>query len=83
VILKVKELLDAKHAQIVMWDVLSGDFDTSIDGEKCFKNVVRYTKPGSIIVFHDSTKAWDRMQVALPKVLQYFTEKGYRFEALP
>lgn len=68
--------------RIIMWDVLSGDFDTTITPEKCALNVVRYSKAGSIIVFHDSEKAFSRLQVALPKMLKYFSEKGYKFEAI-
>lgn len=68
--------------QIIMWDVLSGDFDATISAEQCYFNVIKNAKEGSIIVFHDSTKAWDRMYVALPKVLQYFSEKGFVFKAL-
>ena len=68
--------------KIVMWTVLSGDFDTDISGEKCFRNVQQKTKEGSIVVFHDSAKAFERMQYALPKTLEYFAEKGFRFEAI-
>jgi len=67
---------------IIMWDVLSGDFDTKITGEQCLQNVIKHAEPGSIIVFHDSEKAWERMQYALPKLLAYYTQLGYRFEAL-
>ena len=67
---------------IVMWDVLSGDFDTTISGEKCAANVIQSAGPGSIIVFHDSAKAMDRLRVALPKVLLHFTKLGYQFKAL-
>ena len=69
--------------QIIMWDVLSGDFDLNLNGEDCARNVINNTRPGSIIVFHDSQKAWDRMSVALPIVLAYFSNLGYRMEALP
>ena len=68
--------------KIIMWDVLSGDFDTHIDGEQCYRNVIKHVKPGSIIVFHDSVKAWPRLQVALPKILAYLKEKGFQMEAL-
>jgi peptidoglycan/xylan/chitin deacetylase (PgdA/CDA1 family) len=68
---------------IIMWDVLSGDFDLNLNGEDCARNVIKNTVPGSIIVFHDSQKAWDRMSVALPLVLEYFSTLGYRFEAIP
>lgn len=67
---------------IVMWDVLSGDFDISSTGEKCAVNVIANARAGSIIIFHDSEKAFDRMHIALPKVLQHFSEQGYVFEAI-
>ncbi len=67
---------------IVMWDVLSGDFDTKLSPEKCYRNVIKHTENGSIIVFHDSLKAFDRLSYALPKVLAYFTEKGFTFSTL-
>lgn len=69
--------------QIIMWDVLSADFDISIHGDQCARNVVQHSRPGSIIVFHDSAKAWDRLKIALPKVLQYFYENGYEMALLP
>ena len=75
---------DIRHQnfEIIMWSVLSGDFDTEIDGEKCFQNAVRNIKPGSIIVFHDSRKALPRLQYALPKLLQWMQENGYASEAI-
>lgn len=69
--------------QTIMWDVLSGDFDTNLSGEACLGYVLYHTRPGSIIVFHDSTKAWERMSYALPKVLEHFTKQGYEFRTLP
>jgi peptidoglycan/xylan/chitin deacetylase (PgdA/CDA1 family) len=74
---------DSLPNQIIMWDVLSGDFDIKINGETCARNVIKNTVPGSIIVFHDSQKAWDRMSVALPIVLAYFSNLGYRMELIP
>lgn len=68
--------------EIIMWDVLSGDFDTSINGQQCLSYVLEHTHAGSIVVFHDSAKAWDRLQVALPATLDYFTQKGFQFRAL-
>ena len=68
--------------QIVMWDVLSGDFDTSISPEKCLQNVIKNTENGSIIVFHDSLKALDRLAYALPQTIEYLLAKGYRFGTL-
>ena len=68
--------------QIIMWDVLSGDFDLKLTGEQCARNVIKHAKSGSIVVFHDSAKAWDRLQVALPLVLDYFSNLDYRFEVI-
>ncbi|PUZ27798.1 Peptidoglycan/xylan/chitin deacetylase, PgdA/CDA1 family [Chitinophaga costaii] len=70
-------------AQIIMWDVLSGDFDTAITGEQCLQNVVFKAQAGSIIVFHDSTKAWDRMSYALPRVLAFCEKQGLEMKAIP
>ena len=70
------------ETQIIMWDVLSADFDIAINPETCYKNVVKHTKNGSVIVFHDSLKAYDRLRPALTAVLKYFTELGYTFNAL-
>jgi peptidoglycan/xylan/chitin deacetylase (PgdA/CDA1 family) len=67
--------------KVIMWDVLSGDFDRTITKERCLKNVLENTQPGSIIVFHDSVKAADRMQYALPRVLDYYSSQ--RFDFLP
>ena len=77
-------LLEGAHRpyRIIMWDVLSADFDTSLTGDRCAKNVIRYAQPGSIIVFHDSEKAFDRLRRALPAVLEHFSGLGYRFEAI-
>ena len=71
-----------RHYRIIMWDVLSGDFDLNISKEQCLQNVIKKTKPGSIIVFHDSLKAQAKLQYVLPKVLEYYSQQGFRFEAL-
>ena len=68
--------------KIIMWNVLSADFDENISPQKCAENVLLYSKPGSIIVFHDSTKAWDRMNYSLPKILTHFTKQGFSFKAI-
>jgi peptidoglycan-N-acetylglucosamine deacetylase len=68
--------------KVIMWNVLSGDFDVTITPEKCLDNVLKNTKNGSVIVFHDSEKAYERLRYALPAVLKYFSEKGYRFEKI-
>lgn len=71
-----------KGYDIVMWDVLSGDFDLSLSKEKCLKNVLKNTNSGSIVVFHDSEKAFKNLEYVLPKTLAYFTEKGYVFKSI-
>jgi peptidoglycan/xylan/chitin deacetylase (PgdA/CDA1 family) len=70
------------HYKIIMWNVLSGDFDKTLDKEKCLNNVLKLTKSGSIVVFHDSIKASERMLYTLPKMLEYFSNKGYKFESI-
>ena len=69
--------------QTVMWDVLSGDFDTNLTPDGCLAYVLYHTRPGSIVLFHDSAKAWDRMQYALPRMLEHFSREGYMFRAIP
>ena len=66
----------------VMWDVLSGDFDMKVSPENCYLNVVENVKPGSVIVFHDSLKAFTRLEYALPGVLDFFSKKGFQFKVL-
>lgn len=71
-----------RHYRIVMWDVLSGDFDAKLTPEQCLDNVVNNAAPGSIVVFHDSLKAEERLKYALPRTLEHFSRLGYRFEKL-
>ena len=74
----------SKKFKIVMWDVLSADFDNKITKEKCLNNVIKNIQPGSIIVFHDSEKASENMLYALPRVLELIAEKNWKcmgFEA--
>ena len=69
--------------KIVMWNVLPVDWDKKVSVTQCLQNAVYYTKPGSIVVFHDSEKAARNMQYALPRVLQEFTNEGYKFKRIP
>lgn len=71
-----------KGYKIIMWDVLSADFDASITQEKCLENVLNHGSNGSIVIFHDSLKAEKNMKFALPKVLEYYQDKGYLFKAI-
>lgn len=79
----VRQLLSpAYRLKTVMWTVLSGDFDRGITKEKCLDNVLLNTKEGSIVVFHDSDKASEKLRYALPSVLKYFSEKGFVFKRI-
>ena len=71
-----------EEIKIIMWSVLSGDFDKNISPGQCYKNVLKNAVSGSIVVFHDSEKAEERLCYALPGVLKYFSEKGYIFEKI-
>jgi peptidoglycan/xylan/chitin deacetylase (PgdA/CDA1 family) len=68
--------------RIIMWDVMSYDFAYNTSPEKCLKNVIRTARSGSIIVFHDSVKASKKVLYALPRVLEYYTERGYSFKSI-
>jgi len=68
----------ASGYKIIMWDVLSADFDTKVDPEKCLENVLKNINPGSIIVFHDSVKSFKNLEYALPKTLQFLKDNQYK-----
>jgi len=68
--------------KIIMWDVLSGDFDVALSPEKCLANVLKHTESGSIVVFHDSLKAYERLEYVLPRAMEVWTGKGYEFSPL-
>lgn len=68
--------------KIIMWMVVAIDWDASVSKEKCLDNVINNTASGDIVVFHDSIKASRNMQYALPKVLGYFSEKGFKFKRI-
>ena len=81
---QVRKLLRGKHQwKVYMWDILSGDFDPDITAKECADNVISNLKPGSIVVFHDSEKAWNRLQYALPEVLRHCREHGLKLKSLP
>ncbi len=79
---QIRNLKEKLHYKIVMWDVLSGDFDPAVNGQVAAERVIRKSKPGSIVVFHDSAKAFPVLQVSLPLVLAYFSGKGFSFETI-
>ena len=78
---QIKALI--KQYKIVMWDVLSEDYNTSVNSSYCLKKVLSQAKGGSIIVFHDSQKAMKNLGGLLPQVLQHYTALGYQFRVIP
>jgi peptidoglycan/xylan/chitin deacetylase (PgdA/CDA1 family) len=79
---KQSKTLQKKGYKIIMWDILSADYNTSISEEKCLQNVLKSIEPGSIVVFHDSFKAEKNLRYALPKVLDFISEKGWKCEKI-
>lgn len=76
------KILQQQGFKIVMWEVISGDFDANLSAENCFNNVIKYSRQGSIVVFHDSLKASGKLKEVLPKVLEYYHQKGFEFKAI-
>lgn len=76
-----RALLQSRY-KIIMWDVLSADFDQSITPEQCLENVLQHVQSGSIVVFHDSVKAFKNLQYTLPKSLEILKQRGFVFEAI-
>jgi peptidoglycan/xylan/chitin deacetylase (PgdA/CDA1 family) len=77
---QIKDLQTARpDIKIIMWDVLSGDFDINLKPEDCLKNVLNHTEAGSIVVFHDSLKAFDRVKHTLPRAMEAWSKAGYEF----
>ncbi|MCL9809296.1 polysaccharide deacetylase family protein [Flavobacterium luminosum] len=68
--------------KIIMWDILSADFDSTISPQECFENSTNKVESGSIIVFHDSVKAFKNLQYALPKAIDFYKEKGLKFDII-
>jgi peptidoglycan/xylan/chitin deacetylase (PgdA/CDA1 family) len=71
-----------KEFRVVMWSVLTRDFDPTVSEEECLKTAMEGVKPGSIIVFHDNLKAREKVLYALPRLLEHLEREGYRSEKL-
>ena len=71
-----------KKYKIILWDVMSYDFDQSLTAEQCAQIVIKNARDGSILVFHDTQKAKERLLLVLPKLLEYYIEKGYQFDKI-
>lgn len=78
---QIRELKD--RYQVIMWDVLSGDFDPKVTTRQIRENVIKNTESGSIIVMHDNEKCGQKMLDALPAILEELLELNFRFEVLP
>lgn len=68
--------------KMVLWEILAGDFDASISGEQCWHNVCKNATDGSIVVLHDSQKSWEHLSYVLPRLLEYYHNKGFTFEVI-
>ena len=73
----------SKRFQIIMWDVISNDYNSNLTAEKIIRNVTDYVRPGSIITFHDSVKAWKNLEKTLPHCISLLKKEGYTFKAIP
>lgn len=66
--------------RVVMWDLVTRDYSKNLNGHDVLNNVKRYTRPGSIITFHDSLKSYDKILYALPRAIEWLKEQGYEFK---
>lgn len=78
---KQKEAV-SQHYSIIMWDVLSKDYDVQTSPQQCLENACKHVRNGSIIVFHDSLKAKKNMQYALPRFIEFAKKEGFEFGKL-
>ena len=78
--IKPSQYKKLKHNyKLIMWDVLTGDYNHKLTGETCYLNIVKNVKSGSVIVFHDSDKAHKNLFYSLPKAIEYLQKQGYKF----
>jgi len=80
--LKTRQRNALKHKRVVMWDVLSKDYDASLKPKDILQGTIKATQPGSIVVFHDNFKAEGNLKQVLPKYINHFLGLGYQFEQL-
>lgn len=81
--LRLGQIREISHSfELVMWDVLTRDYNSKLSPERVLENVKRYTRNGSIIVFHDSLKAKHNIEYALPKAIEWLLQEGYEFRRL-
>lgn len=80
--IKQSRLVRRLGYKIIMWDILSADFDQNISPEKCLENATKKVTSGSIIVFHDSVKAYKNLKHTLPRAIAHYKERGFVFDVL-
>jgi len=68
---------------IIMWDVLTSDYNQRLNAEKCLRESIRATRTGSVVVFHDSVKAEKNMTYVLPRYMEHFLKEGFTFDVIP
>ena len=66
--------------RIIMWDLVTRDYDSRLTGEQVLSKVKRYVRPGSIITFHDSVRSADSLRYALPRAIEWLLAEGYEFK---
>lgn len=72
-----------ENFEVVMWDLMPGDFDPKISNQQFLHRLKLLSRPGSIIVLHDSQAGWDKLKNTLPEYLETFIRKNWQFSALP
>jgi peptidoglycan/xylan/chitin deacetylase (PgdA/CDA1 family) len=78
----LKKAMNKENVKLIMWDVLSLDFDNSFSPQQCLKNVMENTSNGSIVVFHDSEKAFTNLKYSFPEAMKQLAGEGYSFKKL-
>lgn len=76
------KFLISQGYKVIMWDILTADFDTNISLEKCYSNATKKVENGSIIVFHDSQKAFEKLKYTLPKAIEFYKNNSYQFDII-
>lgn len=71
-----------KEYRVIMWDIMSGDFDPNLSPQKCLENVLPNIKNGSVIIFHDNIKAIPRVEYVLPKTIEFLLKNHYQLSRI-
>lgn len=69
-----------EHYRVIMWDLVTRDYDSKLTGEQVLDKVKRYVRPGSIITFHDSVRSINNLRYALPRAIEWLLSEGYEFK---